>query len=92
MLSTGSRMSNECSVTRMSRILYSTLVEVLGELHPCVQSHHFVRCHTCPALPMFSQRSGSWRSFLLPRLLCQPLERSHDETSAFAVHLKSTWG
>lgn len=49
MLPIGSRISNECSVTRVSRILYSTLVEVLGELHPCVQSHHFVRCHTCPA-------------------------------------------
>lgn len=45
-----------------------------------------------PALPMFSQCSGSWRSLLLPRLLCQPLEKSDDETSASAARLKSTWG
>lgn len=45
----GSRRNDECSVTRASRVLYSTLMDILGELHPCVQSHHFVRCHTCPA-------------------------------------------
>lgn len=31
-----------------SRILYSSLMDVLGELHPRVQLHHFVRCRTCP--------------------------------------------
>lgn len=48
-LSMGSRRNDECSVTRVSRVPYSTLMDVLGELHPRVQSHHFVRCHTCPA-------------------------------------------
>lgn len=48
-LSMGSRRNDECSVTRVSRVPYSTLMDVLEELHPRVQFHHFVRCHTCPA-------------------------------------------
>lgn len=48
-LSVGSRRNDEHSVTRGSRVWYSTLRGRAGRAASTVQSQHSVRCHICHA-------------------------------------------